>query len=104
MKTKTVITTADVKKIAGLAYLTLATDEIDLFADQFSEIIGVINQLDEVDTGKLPPTSSVTHLENITRPDEIDQSRILTQEQALSGARRKHNGFFVVDQILIKNE
>lgn len=102
MKTKTVITTDDVNKIASLASLTLSPDEVNLFADQFSKTIQVVDQLNEIDTGNLPPTSSVTHLENITRPDEVDEVRVLTQEEALSNAKRKHNGFFVVDQILTK--
>lgn len=98
------ITTDEVAKIAKLANLTLSSDEVDLFADQFTAMIDVINQLNELDTSKFPPTSSVSHLTNITRADEVDESRVLTQQQALSGAKRKHNGFFVVDQILTKND
>jgi aspartyl/glutamyl-tRNA(Asn/Gln) amidotransferase C subunit len=102
MKTKAVVTTDDVAKIGKLANLSLTPDETALFADQFSHTIDVIDQLNEIDTAKLTLIGSVTHLENVTRADEVDESRTLTQEQALSGAKRTHKGFFVVDQILTK--
>lgn len=100
---QTNITTDDVAKIAALANLTLDDEEKKLFADQFSATIDVVNQLNEVDTTGIAPTSQVTHLENITRPDVIDLDRILPQAVALSGAKNVHQGFFVVKQILEKD-
>ncbi|MBI1871879.1 Asp-tRNA(Asn)/Glu-tRNA(Gln) amidotransferase subunit GatC [Candidatus Collierbacteria bacterium] len=101
--TKANITKSDVAKIAKLANLTITPDEEGLFADQFSQTIDVVDQLNEIDTKGLPPTSQVTHLENVTRPDEVDKDRILTQAEALSGAKKTHKGFFVVKQILEKD-
>lgn len=100
---KTNITKSDVGKIAKLANLIITPDEESLFADQFSQTIDVVNQLNEIDTKDLPETSQVTNLENITRPDKIDEDRILTQAEALSGAKKVHKGFFVVSQILEKD-
>ena len=100
---KTNITKSDVAKIAKLANLTITPDEESLFADQFSQTIDVVDQLNEIDTKGLPPTSHATHLENVTRPDEIDRDRILTQAEAMSGARQTPKGFFVVKQILEKD-
>lgn len=93
----------DISKIAKLANLTITPNEESLFANQFSQTIDVVNQLNEIDTRGLPPTSQVTHLENVTRPDEVDKDRVLTQAEALSGARQTHKGFFVVKQILEKD-
>ncbi|OGD70199.1 hypothetical protein A3A84_00400 [Candidatus Collierbacteria bacterium RIFCSPLOWO2_01_FULL_50_23] len=100
---KTIITTDDVAKVGILANLPLTEDEKKLFADQFSMTIDVVNQLNEIDTKGITPTSQVNHLENVTRPDVIDDDRVLTQEQALSGAKNTHQGFFVVKQILEKD-
>lgn len=97
------ITTDDVAKIAVLANLSVSETEKKLFAEQFSQTIEVIGQLNELDTNGTTPTSQVSHLENVTRPDEIDTSRILTQAEALSGAKNVHQGFFVVKQILEKD-
>lgn len=100
---KTTITTEDVAKVGALANLPLSEAEKKLFAGQFITTIDVINQLNEIDTQGILPTSQVNHLENVTRPDVVDHDRVLTQEQALSGAKNVHKGFFVVKQILEKD-
>lgn len=97
------ITTDVVTKIGKLANLTLSVEETSLFAGQFSATIAVVDQLKEVDTTGLPSTSQVSHLENITRPDVVDSSRVLTQAEALSGAKQTYKGFFVVKLILEKD-
>lgn len=99
---KITITAEDVAQIAALANLSITESEKKLFAEQFSQTIEVINELNEIDTSGIIPTSQVNHLENVTRPDEIDSDRILTQAEALSGAKNVHQGFFVVKQILEK--
>lgn len=100
---QTNITTDDVAKVAALANLTLDDNEKKLFAQQFSATIDVVNQLNEIDTQGVSPTSQVTHLENVTRPDVIDRDRVLSQAEALSGSKNVHQGFFVVKQILEKD-
>ncbi len=100
---KTTITTSDVAKVGVLANLPITDEEKKLFADQFSATIDVVDQLNEIDTTGVIPTSQVNHLENVTRPDVVDKDRILTQQQALSGSKNVHKGFFVVKQILEKD-
>ena len=100
---KITITTDDVAKIGVLANLPVGEDEKKLFAGQFSATIAVIGELNEIDTSGITPTSQVNHLENVTRPDEIDTDRVLTQAEALSGAKNVHQGFFVVKQVLEKD-
>ena len=100
---KITITTDDVAKIGVLANLPVGEDEKKLFAGQFSATIDVIGELNEIDTSGITPTSQVNPLENVTRPDEIDTDRVLTQAEALSGAKNVHQGFFVVKQVLEKD-
>ncbi len=100
---KTNITPAEVAKIAKLANLHISPAEENLFADQFSTTIKVIDKLNEIDTQNIISTSQVNNLTNITRADQVDTARILTQAEALSGARHTHQGFFVVKQILEKD-
>ena len=95
---KTNITQSDVAKIAKLANLTITLTEEALFADQFSETIDIVNQLNEIDTKDVPPTDHVTDVTNITRDDVVLPS--LSQEEALKNAKSKHNGFFKVKAIL----
>lgn len=88
----------NVKHIATLASLTVKEEEIDNLASQLEETLNYIEQLNEVDTKNVEPTSQVTGLENITREDITTES--LTQEQALSNSDQTHNGLFKVKAIL----
>jgi aspartyl-tRNA(Asn)/glutamyl-tRNA(Gln) amidotransferase subunit C len=60
-----------VRHIAKLARLNLTDEEISMFAGQLSDIFEYVDQLNEVDTGGVEPTSQVTGLENVTREDEV---------------------------------
>ncbi|MBI2613691.1 MAG: Asp-tRNA(Asn)/Glu-tRNA(Gln) amidotransferase subunit GatC [Candidatus Levybacteria bacterium] len=88
----------NVPHIAKLANLPLKPQEKDKFEKQLSEILSYVEKLSEVDTKDSETTSQVTGLENITREDEVSPS--LTQEEALSNTKNKHNGLFKVKAIL----
>ncbi len=94
------VTSDDVKKIGKLANLKLQEVEVNLFAEQFTKTLEVVNRLNDIDTNGVQATYQVNGLSNVTRPDEIDQSRILSQESALSQANNVHNGYFVVDRLI----
>lgn len=89
--------------VAKLAKLTLTSDEVVKFKKQLSEIVNYISQLSEVDTSNCEPTSQTTGLENVFRSDQTKPVNF-TQEEALSGSDKTHNGYFVVDKILNKEE
>lgn len=99
MATKS-LTKADVEHVAKLARLTLTASEIAKFQKQLSAIISYIDELSEVDTTSVEPTSQTTGLENVSRSDEIDIAAILNQDEALSGTEKVHNGYFVVSMVL----
>ncbi len=88
----------DITHVARLANLTLSEEEKKKFEKQLEETAVYVEELSEVDTHDIEPTSQVTGLENVTREDEVKPS--LTQEQALSNAKSTHNGFFKVKGIL----
>jgi len=92
----------DVRKIAQLANLTLDEGEEKLFAKQFEDTFLVVDQLKEIDTKDIVLTSQVTKLENVTRPDQVDSERILSQAEALANAKNTYKGFFVVKQVIDK--
>lgn len=94
----------DVAKIAKLSNLKISPEEEKKFGKQFEETIKVIDELNELKTDKTKITYQVTGLTNITREDEIDATNALTQAEALSGAKKTLNGFFVVNKILDKDE
>lgn len=90
----------DVLHVAKLAKLTLTDSEIEKFRNQLSKVISYIGELDEVDTKKDEATSQTTKLENVKRKDELKPQNCLSQEEALSGTDKTHNGYFVVPGIL----
>jgi len=55
------------------------------------------DRLQAVNTAKVMPTSQVTGLENVTRPDQ--QGACLTAGQALANAAKKKNHYFVIPPI-----
>lgn len=92
----------DVSHIAKLAQLPLSDEEKKRFEKQLEETITYVENLNEVDTKGVEPTSQVTGLENVTREDIAKPS--LTQEEALSNTKSKHNGLFKVNAIFEENE
>jgi aspartyl-tRNA(Asn)/glutamyl-tRNA(Gln) amidotransferase subunit C len=67
----TKISAADVKKLAKLSRLKLTDKEVAKYQDELSAILNYVEKLQEVDTKGLEPTSQVTGLKNVVRPDEL---------------------------------
>ncbi len=74
----------DVARIAQLARLELTADELELFARQLAGILGYAEQLQDVDTATVPPTSHPLALTAALREDEVRPS--LQREDALRSA------------------
>lgn len=94
------LTSNDVKHVAELANLPLTAAELKKFQKQLSSVVDYIAELQEVQTSNVEPTSQTTGLENVFRDDSVDVTRILSQEEALSGTEKTHNGYFVVPMVL----
>ena len=60
----------EVQHIADLARLELSDDELGIYGNQLSNILGYIEQLQEVDTTGIEPTAQITGLENSWREDK----------------------------------
>lgn len=94
---KVELTTDDVRHVADLAKLKLSDEDLDKFQKQLTDIVDFVGKLQEVDTKNVEPTSQVTGLENVLREDKVKIS--LPQAEVLKNAKRKHNGYFMVDAI-----
>lgn len=66
----------DVEHIAKLSRLELSGSEKEKFADQLSQILEYVSQLNEVDTKNVEPTAQVTGLVNVTEEDKIIDSGV----------------------------
>jgi aspartyl-tRNA(Asn)/glutamyl-tRNA(Gln) amidotransferase subunit C len=77
----------EVRHVAGLARVNLDDEEIELFAEQFADILAYFETLDEV-----PEIEREPELTNVMRPDEQRDS--LSQEEALQNAPEAEDGHF----------
>ena len=67
----TQISRDDVLHLAHLSRLQLSDDEVDSLAEDITNILGYVEQLDELDTKNVEPTYQVTGLSSVWREDEI---------------------------------
>lgn len=93
------ITEDTVRYVAKLARLSFDDDQAGKFQDQLSRILDYIEQLNEVDTEGVPPTSHVlASMKNVFREDIPGES--VSNEEALSNAPQKNDNFFKVPKII----
>ncbi len=71
------MTTINMKYLAQLSKLTLTESEEKKFAGQAEETIEYIKNLNQLDTSKTSPTSSVTGTTNVFRSDVPNKKRNL---------------------------
>jgi len=87
-----------VKHVAHLARLAVTEEEAEKLSEDMNEIIHYAEQLNEVDTEGIEPTTHVLDLKNVMRKDEPKEW--ITQEDALKNAPDKQDGQFRVPSIL----
>jgi aspartyl-tRNA(Asn)/glutamyl-tRNA(Gln) amidotransferase subunit C len=87
-----------VRKVALLARLELSPEEEQQFTGQLSSILAYVEQLSELDTTNVEPTTRAIEVNNITRPDALES--FADREAMLSCAPDRENDFFKVPKIL----
>lgn len=90
----------DVRHVAKLANLAIPESQIKKFEKQLSSILDHINKLQKINTTKIPETSQITGLENVTRDDIPSSVRTLSQDETLSNTKSSQNGLFKVKGVL----
>ena len=92
------ITKEQVEHVAKLARLAITEQEKAIFSEQLSSILTYVEQLNELDTSKVEPTSHVISMQNVLREDRVKDS--LPREEALAGAPEASEEFFRVPKII----
>lgn len=88
------LTPTQVAHVAKLANLQISEKELRKFTKQLQDILHQVDQLREVDTSGVEPTyQTLDETTNVWREDEVKPS--LSQDEALSQAKRTHQGYFV---------
>jgi len=92
------ITSEDVLKVAKLARLDLAEDEVELYTNQLEKILGYFEQLEEVDTSNVLPTTRAVEVVNVVRDDTVFSTNV--REELLDQGPQREGDFFRVPKIL----
>jgi len=94
-----ILTRADVERIATLARLQIAEDEIDRFAQQLTAILAYADQVQRVDTSSVEPAVS-SSADTVWRDDHLvpslDRDRLLEQAPAAD----RTAGLFKVPRVI----
>ena len=100
MKKKKTLTTEEIKHLAKLANLPLTEEEIKKYSNQLEETIDYVENLKELDTENITPTSHTVNLKDVYFSDGEKNERGLTESEATKNAKNKKNSFFAVKRIL----
>ncbi|MGD1808582.1 Asp-tRNA(Asn)/Glu-tRNA(Gln) amidotransferase subunit GatC [Dapis sp. BLCC M126] len=87
-----------VRKVAHLARLELKPEEEEKFTTQLSSILEYFEQLSELETETVPPTTRAIDVSNITRDDRLEP--FPNREEILSCAPEQDGDFFKVPKIM----
>ena len=94
----TVITDADVRKLAKLAALHIPEADLPRRVKELDAIVGYVDQLSQVDTTGIAPIANVAGLDTRGRPDV--PSAMFTPAQALANAPQRNEVAFLVPKVV----
>ncbi|MGX7109201.1 Asp-tRNA(Asn)/Glu-tRNA(Gln) amidotransferase subunit GatC [Facklamia miroungae] len=92
------ITREDIQHVAQLAKLSFSEEELDQFTPNIQEIIGMVEQLQEVETEGIAPTYHGNQLKNIYREDVAVENA--TYQELLKNAPTAKDGYIQVPVII----
>jgi aspartyl-tRNA(Asn)/glutamyl-tRNA(Gln) amidotransferase subunit C len=92
------VDTQTVRRIAHLARIAVADDEIPHLQAELNAILAFVEQLAAVDVANIEPMTSVTPMAMKKRPDIVTDGEIA--EQILRNAPETQDGFFLVPKVV----
>ena len=92
------ISNDQVKHVANLARLAITEEEAEMFTKQLDAIITFAEQLNELDTENVAPTTHVLDMKNVMREDEAKKG--LPIEEVLKNAPDHQDGQVRVPSII----
>jgi aspartyl-tRNA(Asn)/glutamyl-tRNA(Gln) amidotransferase subunit C len=87
-----------VAKIAKLARIRIEAEQMEPLAAELSNILGWIEQLNELDTEGVAPMTSVVEIEAPLREDEVTDGDC--RDRVLANAPEAAEGFFLVPKVV----
>lgn len=85
-------------KMARLARLKIDPDQKEILLKEMTDILGWVEDLNEVDTDGIEPLIHMSHEINKLRDDEVTGQ--LSKEEALANAPKSDGNFFQVPKVI----
>jgi aspartyl-tRNA(Asn)/glutamyl-tRNA(Gln) amidotransferase subunit C len=92
------VDTATVRKIAHLARIAVAEDEVEHLKGELNAMLAFVEQLLEVDVAGVEPMTSVTPMVMKQRPDVVTDGEIA--DDILKNAPATQDHFFLVPKVV----
>jgi aspartyl-tRNA(Asn)/glutamyl-tRNA(Gln) amidotransferase subunit C len=92
------ITPEEVLKIANLARLQIKEDEVEQYAKDLSSIIGLVEQMNAIDTKDILPMAHPLDATQRLREDEVREENQRDKFQAVAPAAEK--GLYLVPKVI----
>ena len=96
------ISKEQVNHVAHLAKLELSEEEIGVFTSQLSDILTMVEHLDEVDTTGVKPTTNVIFDENLWSEDVAQKP--MDRDELMKNVPVHENGYIKVPAMLNQGE
>jgi aspartyl-tRNA(Asn)/glutamyl-tRNA(Gln) amidotransferase subunit C len=88
-----------VRRIAHLARIAVAEDEVAHLQGELNAILAFVEQLSEVDVSGVSPITSVTPMKMKMRADQVTDGGIAAE--IVKNAPASDDNFFVVPQVVV---
>lgn len=92
------MTKEEVQKLAKLSKIKLSEEEVKKFQEELSNILQYVEQLNEVNTDGVEPTSQVTGLENVSRKDK-EESYDTDHADLMSNVPEEKDGYIKTPRV-----
>jgi aspartyl-tRNA(Asn)/glutamyl-tRNA(Gln) amidotransferase subunit C len=92
------VDTATVRHIAKLARIAVTDGEVDALVPELNNILGWVEQLQEVDVSGVEPMTAVIPNRQRLRADEVTDGGI--RDKVLANAPVPEHGFFAVPKVI----
>ena len=92
------VTKQDIDTVASLSRLNIRDDEVEGVMEQLDKFLTYVDNLKEIDTTDIEPTTYALKMQNVFREDTVKPS--LPRDAALSNAPLKEDGYFKVPRVL----
>jgi aspartyl-tRNA(Asn)/glutamyl-tRNA(Gln) amidotransferase subunit C len=92
------VSNEQVRHIAKLARIAMSDEEIERLAPELNNILGWVEQLEEVNTDGVEPLATVIDQKMRLRDDVVTEGDI--RDEILANAPEAQHGFFAVPKVI----